>query len=134
MRLERCAWLALTATWAQLAAMQLVNGTSDDAKEGALLGLLELVGPVDVANDLHTLGALAPVLEQLREGSGRLRALAAHVVGTAAANNPHVQAQVVALGGVDLLLGAFALDCYLWCSSLIPTPHRVRRACCARRV
>ena len=83
-----------------------MNGTSEDAKEGALLGLLELVGPVDVANDLHTLGALVPVLEQLRGGSGRLRALAAHVVGTAASNNPTVQAQVVALGGVELLLGA----------------------------
>jgi len=63
---------------------------------------------VDVANDLHTLGALAPVLEQLRGGSGTLRALAAHVIGTAAANNPHFQAQVVALGGVELLLGALA--------------------------
>ena len=97
---------ALTRPWAQLAAAQLVNGTSEDSKEGALLGLLELVGPVDVANDLHTLGALMPILEQLRGGSGRLRALAAHVVGTAAANNPTVQAQVVALGGVELLLGA----------------------------
>ena len=106
----RCAWrAALTRPWAQLAAAQLVNGTSEDAKEGALLGLLELAGPVDVANDLHTLGALVPVLEQLRGGSGRLRALAAHVVGTAAANNPTVQAQVVALGGVELLLGAPAL-------------------------
>lgn len=63
---------------------------------------------MDVANDLHTLGALAPVLEQLREGSPTLRALAAHVVGTAAANNPHFQAQVVALGGVEVLLGTFA--------------------------
>ena len=83
-----------------------MNGTSEAAKEGALLGLLELVGPVDVANDLHTLGALLPVLEQLRGSSGTLRALAAHVVGAAAANNPTVQAQVVALGGVELLLGA----------------------------
>ena len=97
---------ALMPKRAQLAAAQLVNGTSEDAKEGALLGLLELVGPVDVANDLHTLGALVPLLEQLSGPSQRLRALAAHVVGAAAANNPTVQAQVVALGGVELLLGA----------------------------
>jgi hypothetical protein len=90
----------------QLAASALGNGTDDDAREGALRALLELVGPVDVANDLHTLGALAPLLDALRASSSTVRSLAAHVAGAAAANNPHVQAQVVALGGVELLLGA----------------------------
>jgi hypothetical protein len=64
------------------------------------------VGFIDVANDLHALGALAPVLQQLRAAAAPVRALAAHVAGAAAAHNPGVQAQVVALGGVELLLGA----------------------------
>ena len=87
-------------------AKQLVNGTQEVAVEGALQVLLELVGPADVANELHALGALTPLLEQLSAPAPRIRALAAHVAGAAAANNPPAQAQIVALGGVELLLGA----------------------------
>ena len=65
----------------KLVAAHLSNGSDFDTREHMLRVLLDLVGPVDVANDLATLGALAPLLEQLQAGDVRVRALAAHVLG-----------------------------------------------------
>jgi hypothetical protein len=92
------------------------------------------VGPVDVANDLHTLGALAPLLDALRASSATVRALAAHVAGAAAANNPHVQAQVVALGGVELLLGARAACLGIACKRTHTARLTLHRVCAAQGV
>jgi hsp70-interacting protein len=87
------------------------GGSVDGAAvEEALQLLLELCDSIDVANDLHTLGALQPVLAQLEGGGARARALAAHVRGTGAANNPPFGAQVAALGGVPALLGRLRAD------------------------
>ena len=94
----------------KLVAAHLSNGSDFDTREHMLRVLLDLVGPVDVANDLATLGALAPLLEQLQAGDVRVRALAAHVLGAAAANNPLFGAQVAQAGGVELLLARLRAD------------------------
>ncbi len=97
-------------TRTQLAAALLTNETDAATKENTLLVLLDLVGPIDVANDLMTLGALVPLIEQLRSSSARVRELAAHVLGAAAANNAGFAAQVTQLGGVEALLARFGAD------------------------
>ncbi|KAI8467908.1 MAG: hypothetical protein J3K34DRAFT_24864 [Monoraphidium minutum] len=74
------------------------EGAAPDALVAALQDLQELVEPIDNANDLHTLGGLAPVVSLLAEPHPpAVRAAAAHVVGTAASNNLKFIAQLVAL-------------------------------------
>lgn len=41
----------------------------------------DLVEPIDVANDLHTLGGLVPTLRHLGHVNASIRAAAAHVIG-----------------------------------------------------
>ena len=56
----------------------------------------DLIGPVDNANDLHVLGALAPLVSTAVDASedADVGAAAAGVLGTAMSNNPKVQALV----------------------------------------
>ncbi|KAG2450497.1 hypothetical protein HYH02_004998 [Chlamydomonas schloesseri] len=68
-------------------------GASDTELLAALQALQVLVEPIDNANDLHPLGGLTPVVAQLgrlAEAPG-LATAAAHVIGTAASNNPTFQ-------------------------------------------
>ena len=107
--------LPTEAELVRLAVQQLLGSTAnqtagESTAEGALDVLLDLAASADVANDLHSLGALQPILEQLASSSARARALAAHTLGTGAANNPPFSAQVASLGGVPLLLGRLASD------------------------
>jgi len=92
----------------------LANGTAaadEQAAEQALQALLELAESADVANDFEALGALEPLLAQLvGPSSERRRALAAHVLGTGAGNNPPFAAAVAARGGVAALLARLAAD------------------------
>lgn len=50
-----------------------------------------LVEPIDNANDLRALGGIAPVVLHLQSPNPELAAAAAHVLGTAASNNPTFQ-------------------------------------------
>ncbi|GFR47185.1 hypothetical protein Agub_g8777, partial [Astrephomene gubernaculifera] len=69
------------------------------ASETELLAALQtlqvLVEPIDNANDLQPLGGIAPVVTQLTHGSPEVAAAAAHVLGTAASNNPTFQRQLL---------------------------------------
>jgi hypothetical protein len=94
-----------------LVAARLRNESSSaDERLSALSVLLDLSSSLDVANDLHTLGALSPTLEQLKHDSAAVRALAAQVLGVAASNNAPVCRQVAELRGADLLALRFAND------------------------
>jgi hypothetical protein len=62
----------------------------------ALEEMEDLIGPVDNANDLHVLGALAPLVATTvdTEEDDEIGAAAAGVLATAMSNNPKVQALV----------------------------------------
>ena len=63
-------------------------GADDAAQLDALEELRALVEPIDNANDLESLGGLAPVVARLGDAhAAAVRAAAAAVVGTAASNN-----------------------------------------------
>ena len=94
----------------KLVATHLSNGSDFGTREQMLRVLLDIVGPVDVSNDLATLGALGPLLEQLQAGDVGVRTLAAHVLGAAAANNALFGGQVAQAGGVELLLARLKAD------------------------
>eukprot|EP00198_Chlamydomonas_reinhardtii_P011534 XP_001700871.1 predicted protein [Chlamydomonas reinhardtii] len=68
-------------------------GASDTELLAALQALQVLVEPIDNANDLHPLGGLSPVVAQLARlaEAPALATAAAHVIGTAASNNPTFQ-------------------------------------------
>nr|GLL49403.1 nucleotide exchange factor SIL1 isoform X1 [Ipomoea trifida] len=70
----------------------------------ALYELLELVEPIDNANDLHKLGGLTVVIGELYHSATEVRALAAEVLGKASQNNPRVQKQVLELGAMAILV------------------------------
>lgn len=61
----------------------LARKTSAPACHGcaSLLSAQELVEPIDVANDLHTLGGLVPTIDHLGHANASVRAAAAHVIG-----------------------------------------------------
>ncbi|CAL5203443.1 unnamed protein product [Lathyrus oleraceus] len=70
----------------------------------ALLELLELVEPLDNANDLNKLGGLYALAQQLNHADPGIRALTAWVLGKASQNNPTVQQQVLELGILSKLI------------------------------
>jgi hypothetical protein len=88
------------------------NDTSatDTVKEHSLEILLEYAGLIDVANDFDALGAIQPVVSMLSHSASNIRALAAHVIATAAANNPVFGAHATSHGAVGALLGRLHAD------------------------
>lgn len=75
-----------------------------DNRRQALQELLELVESIDNANDLHKLGGLVVIIEELSRGEEDLRILAAWVLGKASQNNVVVQDQLLELGILPKLI------------------------------
>lgn len=78
--------------------------------EGILEELQEHVESIDMANDLHTIGGLTPLLGYLRNPHASIRARAAEVVTTIVQNNPKCQQLVMDAKGLELLLSNFVSD------------------------
>ncbi|KAH9301744.1 hypothetical protein KI387_013327, partial [Taxus chinensis] len=78
--------------------------------EGVLEELQEHVESIDMANDLHTLGGLVPLLGHLKHPHASIRAKAAEVVTTIVQNNPKSQQLVMDVNGMELLLSNFVSD------------------------
>lgn len=72
--------------------------------------LQEHVESIDMANDLHPIGGLVPLLGYLKNSNAVIRAKAADVVSTIVQNNPRSQQQVMELSGLDPLLSNFTSD------------------------
>ncbi|KAE9602671.1 putative nucleotide exchange factor Fes1 [Lupinus albus] len=70
----------------------------------ALQELLELVEPIDNANDLNKLGGLLAVTQELNHSDPGIRTIAAWILGKASQNNPVVQQQVLELGVLSRLM------------------------------
>ncbi|XP_058787283.1 uncharacterized protein LOC131661695 [Vicia villosa] len=70
----------------------------------ALFELLELVEPLDNANDLNKLGGFYALKRELDNSDPGIRALAAWVIGKASQNNPTVQQQVLEHGVLSKLI------------------------------
>ncbi|KAK7291575.1 hypothetical protein RIF29_06832 [Crotalaria pallida] len=70
----------------------------------ALEELLELVEPIDNANDLNKLGGLLAVTRELNHSDPGIRTVAAWILGKASQNNPVVQHQVLELGVLSRLM------------------------------
>eukprot|EP00250_Pteridium_aquilinum_P007811 c17458_g1_i1 orf=378-1562(-) len=77
---------------------------SVEDRQRALQELLELVEPIDNANDLHKLGGLVVVVEELNRTEESLRILAAWILGKASQNNRVVQDQLLELGVLPRLM------------------------------
>lgn len=86
------------------------NDTDDGRREAALDILLDMAGLIDVANDLEALGAILPIMEQLSHPSPQFRAMAANIIGTAAANNPVFSQHATSHGAVPALLARLRGD------------------------
>ncbi|XVF17589.1 hypothetical protein REPUB_Repub10bG0136600 [Reevesia pubescens] len=54
-------------------------------------GLQEHVESIDMANDLHSIGGLVPLLDNLKNSHANIRAKAVEVVSTFVLNNPWSQ-------------------------------------------
>ncbi|XP_061337756.1 hsp70 nucleotide exchange factor FES1 isoform X2 [Gastrolobium bilobum] len=78
--------------------------TSLEDRNRALQELLELVEPIDNANDLNKLGGLLAVMRELNHSDPGIRTVAAWVLGKASQNNPIVQQQVLELGVLSRLI------------------------------
>ncbi|MED6112064.1 hypothetical protein PIB30_058302 [Stylosanthes scabra] len=70
----------------------------------ALQELLELVEPLDNANDLHKLGGLVVITQELNHSDPGIRTVAAWILGKASQNNPIVQQQVLELRVLSKLM------------------------------
>ncbi|KAK6942983.1 Nucleotide exchange factor Fes1 [Dillenia turbinata] len=83
--------------------------TSADIEE--LLGeLQEHVESIDMANDLHSIGGLVPLIGYLKNPEAGIRAKAADVVSTIVQNNPRSQQLVMEANGFEPLLSNFTSD------------------------
>ncbi|KAK7316568.1 hypothetical protein RJT34_00130 [Clitoria ternatea] len=78
--------------------------TSLEDRLRALQELLELVEPIDNANDLNKLGGLSAVTRELNHSDTDIRTVAAWVLGKASQNNPIVQQQILELGVLSRLM------------------------------
>ncbi|GJS32747.1 HSP70 nucleotide exchange factor FES1 [Tanacetum coccineum] len=86
------------------------QGVSSTDLEGMLDELQEHVESIDMANDLHTIGGLAPLLKYLSNSHANIRAKAAEVVSTIVQNNPKSQQLVMDANGMEPLLTNFTSD------------------------
>ncbi|XP_078433414.1 ARM repeat superfamily protein [Wolffia australiana] len=80
------------------------SSTSVEDRQRALNELLELVEPIDNANDLVKLGGLVTVIGELNHSAPQLRTTSAWILGKASQNNPHVQHQALSLGALKALM------------------------------
>lgn len=78
--------------------------------EDMLDELQEHVESIDMANDLHTIGGLSPLLKYLSNSHANIRAKAAEVVSTIVQNNPKSQQLVMDANGMEPLLSNFTSD------------------------
>ncbi|WVZ56429.1 hypothetical protein U9M48_006965 [Paspalum notatum var. saurae] len=86
------------------------QGITHDDIEGLLSELHVHVESIDMANDLHSVGGLVPVIKYLRNSNARIRAKAADVVTTVVQNNPTSQQLVMEASGFEPLLSNFRSD------------------------
>uniref|UniRef100_A0A0D9VSF6 TOG domain-containing protein n=2 Tax=Leersia perrieri TaxID=77586 RepID=A0A0D9VSF6_9ORYZ len=86
------------------------QGITPDDIEGLLAELQVHVESIDMANDLHSVGGLVPVIKYLRNSNARIRARAADVVTTVVQNNPTSQQLVMEASGFEPLLSNFTSD------------------------
>ncbi|XP_026379701.1 hsp70 nucleotide exchange factor fes1-like [Papaver somniferum] len=80
------------------------QGVTSAEIEDMLDELQEHVESIDMANDLHTIGGLVPLLKHLKHSSAGIRAKAAEVVTTIVQNNPKSQQLVMEVNGLEPLL------------------------------
>ncbi|GFQ04771.1 hsp70 nucleotide exchange factor fes1 [Phtheirospermum japonicum] len=86
------------------------QGVTPQDIEDMLDELQEHVESIDMANDLHSIGGLVPLLDYLRNSHANIRAKAAEVVSTIVQNNPKSQQLVMEANGLEPLLSNFASD------------------------
>ncbi|GJN08317.1 hypothetical protein PR202_ga26223 [Eleusine coracana subsp. coracana] len=86
------------------------QGITHDDIEDLLSELQVHVESIDMANDLHSVGGLVPVIKYLRNSNARIRAKAADVVTTVVQNNPTSQQLVMEASGFEPLLSNFRTD------------------------
>ncbi|KAI0509807.1 hypothetical protein KFK09_010403 [Dendrobium nobile] len=86
------------------------HGVTTADIEGMLEELQEHVESIDMANDLHSIGGLLPLLGYLRNYNAGIRAKAAEVVTTIVQNNPKSQQLVMEASGLDPLLSNLSSD------------------------
>ncbi|XP_078436102.1 hsp70 nucleotide exchange factor fes1-like [Wolffia australiana] len=86
------------------------QGVTASDIEGLLDELMEHVESIDMANDLHSIGGLVPLLGFLKNSDAGIRAKAAEVVTTIVQNNPKCQQLVIDSNGMDPLLSNFTSD------------------------
>ncbi|KAL2502933.1 Fes1A [Forsythia ovata] len=72
--------------------------------------LQEHVESIDMANDLHSIGGLVPLLGYLKNSHANIRQKAAEVLTTIVQNNPRGQQLVMEANGLEQLLSNFTLD------------------------
>ncbi|KAF8079706.1 hypothetical protein N665_1005s0013 [Sinapis alba] len=86
------------------------HGVTPDDIEDLLDELQEHVESIDMANDLHSIGGLVPLLGFLKNSHANIRAKAADVVSTMVQNNPRSQELVMEANGLESLLSNFTSD------------------------
>ncbi|KAK6120343.1 hypothetical protein DH2020_046034 [Rehmannia glutinosa] len=86
------------------------QGVTPQDIEDMLDELQEHVESIDMANDLHSIGGLVPLLGYLRNSHANIRAKAAEVVSTIVQNNPRSQQLVMEANGLEPLLSNFTSD------------------------
>lgn len=86
------------------------QGVTPQDIEDMLDELQEHVESIDMANDLHSIGGLVPLLGYLKNSHANIRAKAAEVVTTIVQNNPRSQQLVMEANGLEPLLSNFGSD------------------------
>ncbi|KAL3826020.1 hypothetical protein ACJIZ3_022049 [Penstemon smallii] len=86
------------------------QGVTPQDIEGMLDELQDHVESIDMANDLHSIGGLVPLLGYLKNPHANIKAKAAEVVSTIVQNNPKSQQMVMEANGLELLLTNFTSD------------------------
>ncbi|XP_077238966.1 fes1C [Tasmannia lanceolata] len=86
------------------------QGVTSADLEGILDELQEHVESIDMANDLHSIGGLVPLVGYLKNSHAGIRAKAAEVVATIVQNNPKSQQLVMEANGLEPLLSNFSSD------------------------
>ncbi|XP_066385765.1 hsp70 nucleotide exchange factor fes1-like [Miscanthus floridulus] len=86
------------------------QGVTPENIEDMLDELQEHVESIDMANDLHSIGGLDPLLGYLKNSNAGIRAKAAEVVSTIVQNNPKSQQLVMESNRLEPLLTNFKSD------------------------
>ncbi|CAI8600881.1 unnamed protein product [Vicia faba] len=86
------------------------QGVTPENIEDMLDELQDHVESIDMANDLHSIGGLVPLLAYLKNSHANIRAKAADVVTTIVQNNPRSQQLVMEASGFEPLVSNFSSD------------------------